>query len=503
MSARKGERYLAGFIIFMAGFITMAYEIAGARVLGPYFGSSVFVWTSLIGIVMGSLSLGYWLGGLLSVRRSDYGLLMILLAVSAFFVLVTAVGNIYILDRVVKYVTGLRWQTIVSVIVLFGPASVALGMVLPYGVKLQVRKVESSGVTIGNLYALSSLGSIIGTFLAGFVLVPVMGFSNVLYALAATLLVIGAPVVAVRRSLLPVALTLVVGGLVIISWVRAMNKTYAYVDTDTMYNRVIIYDTEESGTGRPVRMLRVNDETSSAMYLDGEDDLVFEVLKYYRLVEHFVPGFRSALMIGGSGYAFPKDYLRRYPDATLDVVEIDPGLTDLARHYFDLPEDPRLAVYHEDGRTFLNASRKIYDAILMDAYKSMITIPYQLTTREAVQAIHDGLSPRGAVFANVIASLDPANNQFLHAELATYRSVFPTVLLFAVQYPDPTEEEKKHFQNFMLVGLKSETGATLASGDPEMSEYLSHHYQMDPLPGTIILTDEYAPVEYFASKALK
>ena len=139
----------------------------------------------------------------------------------------------------------------------------------------------------------------------------------------------------------------------------------------------------------------------------------------------------------------------------------------------------------------------------MDAYKSMITIPYQLTTREAVQRIHDALAPDGAVFANVIASLDPANNRFLQAELATYRSVFPHVLLFAVQYPDPTEEEKKYFQNFMLVGLKSAAGLQLVSDDPEMNAYLSHYLPLEAAEGAIILTDEYAPVEFYATRALK
>jgi spermidine synthase len=487
----------------MAGFVTMAFEIAGARVLGPYFGSSVFVWTSLIGMIMGSLSLGYWLGGLLSVRRSDYGLLMLILALSAFFVLLTAVGNIYILDRVVKYVPGIRWQTVVSVAILFGPASTGLGMVLPYGVKLQVKKVESSGGTVGNLYALSSVGSILGTFLAGFVLVPLLGFAQVLFMLASSLVLIAASILAVKRPALPLVLTALAGGLIMWAWIHEAKKTRDYVDADTRYNRVIIYDTQEEETGRPIRMLRVNDENSSAMYLDGEDDLVFEVLKYYRLMEHFVPGFRTAMMIGGSGYAFPKDYLKRYPEASLDVVEIDPGLTALAREYFDLPDDPRLTIYHEDGRTFLNSNRKTYDAILMDAYKSMITIPYQLTTQEAVQAIFDGLEPNGAVFANIIASLDPENNQFLMAELATYRSVFPRVLLFAVQYPDPTAEERKHFQNLMLVGLKADEEVKLTSGDPEMSGYLSHYLPLDPSPDAVILTDEYAPVEFYASKALK
>ena len=497
------SKNLPGIIIFIAGFTTMVFEIAGARVLGPYFGTSVFVWTSLIGIVMGSLSLGYWLGGLLSIKRCNFSILILVLVISAFFVLMTAVANIYVLDRVVKYIPGIRLQTIVSAIVLFGPASVGFGMVLPYGVKLRVQSVKSSGGTVGNLYALSTAGSILGTFAAGFLLVPAFGFTNVLYALPFLLILLALAIMFVRLSLFPVILTAAVSFLAIFLWFRALNKTIDYVDVDTRYNRVIIYDTKDAETGRPIKMLRINDENSSAMFLDTDDDLVFKVLKYYRLIEHFVPGFRSAMMIGGSGYAFPKDYLRRYPNATLDVVEIDPGLTQLAREHFNLVPDPDLAIIHEDGRTYLNRNTKVYDAVLMDAYKSQITIPYQLTTREAVLKIHDALSPGGVVLANVISTLDPSSNKFLRAELATYRSVFPSVMLFAVQYPDPTEEEKKYFQNFMLVGLKSGANIPLTSADPELNAYLECYIDVKTDDRTLVLTDEYAPVEFFANKALK
>jgi len=363
--------------------------------------------------------------------------------------------------------------------------------------------VTSSGGTIGNLYALSTFGSILGTFAAGFVLVPVFGFSNVLFALSGTLILLALVLIYVGFAKGPMIATGITLLLLVIFWVRDFRREINYIDVDTQYNRVIIFDTRDVKTDRPIKMLRVNDENSSAMFLDNDDDLVFEVLKYYHLVAHFVPDFQSALMIGGSGYAFPKDYLKKYPDASLDVVEIDPGLTALARQHFELKSHPKLNIYHEDGRTFLNKNSRRYDAVLMDAYKSMITIPFQLTTREAVQKIHDALTLQGAVFANVISSLDPDNNQFLQAELATYQSVFPQVMLFAVQYPDPTEKEKKYFQNFMLVGLKSKKEISLSSDNPELNNYLLHHYPMQPSDQAKILTDEYAPVEYFAASALK
>jgi spermidine synthase len=238
------------------------------------------------------------------------------------------------------------------------------------------------------------------------------------------------------------------------------------------------------------------------MFTDNDDDLVFEVLKYYRLVNHFNPGFRTSLMIGGSGYAFPKDYLKRNPEATIDVVEIDPGLTRLAAKFFNLKNDPRLTIHHEDGRTYLNRCEKKYDAVFMDAYKSMLTIPYQLSTQEAVQKIYTILNENGAVYANIISSLDEMNDFFLRSEIATYKSVFPQVYLFAVQYPDPSEIEKQYFQNFLLVGLKSNVKPAFTSENEEFQKFLNHLISIEPGAEGIVLTDDFAPVEFYASRAL-
>jgi len=496
------KRYTLETIVFLAGTITMVFELTGARALGPYFGTSIFVWTSLIGIIMGSLSIGYWLGGYISIKRADFTILSWIVLLASFFMMITAIGDIYILDRIVKYVPGIRLKTVVSTIILFSPASIFLGMVLPYSVKLKIENIKSSGAQIGNLFALSTIGSVLGTFSAGFVLVPEFGYSNILYFSSGTLIISSISLIIINRKIVQLIFPGIVITILIIFWSLSFSEKHDYIDVDTTYNRVLIYNTTDRATGRPIKMLRVNDENSSAMFTDKNDDLVFEVLKYYRLAEHFKPGFDKTMMIGGSGYAFPKDYLQRYAEATIDVIEIDPGLTELAKLHFDLPESKRLSIYHEDGRTFLNRTDNKYDVVFMDAYKSMLTIPFQLTTIEAVQKIHDILEEDGVVFANIISSLNEKNNQFLRAELATYESVFPNVYLFAVQYPNPTEKEKEYFQNIMLVGLKSTVEPVLISENPELNGYLQNRITTLLQKDENVLSDEYAPVEYFASKAL-
>lgn len=496
------KKYILEIIIFLAGAITMIFEIVGARVLGPSFGASIFVWTSLIGIIMGSLSIGYWLGGIFSEKQTSYKYLYWMLLLAGFFIFLNAIGHQYIINRIIKYVPDFRLKTTLSAVLLFAPASVFLGMVLPYAVKLKIQTINTSGTLIGNLYALSTLGSIVGTFMAGFVLVPAFGFSNILFALSVLLVVISLVDFIRIREMIPLTVSLILSICILFFWISKHNKKLDYIDTDTQYNRVIIYNTTDPNSGRPVKMLNVNDEQSSAMYLDKDDGLVFEVLKYYRLIEHFNPNFKTSLMIGGSGYAFPKDYLSRYPWASMDVVEIDPGLTELARIHFNLPDDQRLNIYHEDGRTYLNKCDKKYDAVFMDAYKSMITIPFQLTTQEAVQHIYNLLNEHGAVYANVISSLDIKNNYFLRAEVATYKSIFSQVYLFPVQYPNPTEEEKSKFQNFLLVGLKSSVKPKFVSSNDLINQYLLHKYKGNLDFEEQVLTDNFAPVEYYTSKVL-
>jgi spermidine synthase len=376
-----------------------------------------------------------------------------------------------------------------------------MGAVLPYAVKLKINTVESSGLAVGRLYALSTIGSITGTFLSGFVLLPLFGFLNIMYALTGILLVFCFWIFFVDKTKIYLAVTLFSFVMLSSVWIKTYTKEVDYIDKDTQYNRIFVYNTTDKPTGRPVKMLAVNNEHSSAMFLDGSG-LVFEVLKYYHLVKHFNPDFKHSLMIGGSGYAFPKDYLEKYPTATMDVVEIDPELTRIAYKYFELPHDPRLRIFHEDGRTFINRGKNKYDAFFMDAYKSMITVPFQLTTKEAIQNIYDILDENGVVLANLISTLSHKNNAFLRAELATYRSVFPQVYLFAVQYPNPTEKEKEHFQNFMLVGLKTDVKPSLISDNKELNAFLSHLVKINIEEDLPILTDDFAPVEYYTSKAL-
>jgi predicted membrane-bound spermidine synthase len=491
------KKPLLEIIVFVSGALVMVFELVGARILGPYVGTSLFIWTSLIGIILGSLSLGYWLGGKVADKKPSCSIFAVIILFAGLSILFTAVIKDPLLNRLSYRITDIRFLAIIASVILFAPASVFLGMVSPYAVKLKLRSLNQSGRTVGNLYALSTIGSIAGTFGAGFYLIPTIGTNHIVYVISVVLLAIALLIFVLNRKFWgSISSVVFILFLFAMFWLRG-NVNAMIVDVDTLYNRVMIYYATDYKTGKEIKLLRINDERSSAIFPDS-DELVFDYLKYYHLASHFCPGFSKALMIGGSAYTYPRDYLKKYPHASIDVVEIDPQLTELAKVHFGLRENPRLNIIHEDGRTFLNRNRKKYDVIFMDAFRSQFTVPFQLTTRECVGQQYSCLNSGGLVIANIISTLDGINNDYLQAQAKTYASVFPQVLFFAVDDP----QNEKLFQNIMIVALKEAAPPEFTNPDQGLNTFLSHHIQLKLKNDIPLLTDDYAPVEYYANRSM-
>ncbi|MBI4128217.1 MAG: fused MFS/spermidine synthase [Parcubacteria group bacterium] len=523
------KRFVLEFIVFVSGAVVMVLELVGSRILAPHVGTSLIVWTSLIGIILGSLSLGYFWGGRLADQNPRYKVLSFILLLSGVITGAVALLQSPILTLIDRTIRDLRMGSTVATLLLFAPPSVLLGMVSPYAVKLRLTNIGLAGSTAGNLYAISTVGSIVGTFLAGFVLISSLGSTKILWLLALTLVALALLALLLEGSS-PKPLALLFFGIFTLPplWGLYRSTHSRIIDVDTQYNRVIIAERQDFRTGRAIRTLTTGiDATQAAMYLDGSEDLVLEYERFFDLVEHFNPRFRGychpaldagssscenassmnnswipasagmtekgrALMVGGAAYSYPKYFLKTYPEAFMDVVEIDPGMTALARRYFNLTDDPRLTIYHEDGRTFLNRTEKRYDAILLDAFHSSNSIPYQLTTKEAVQRMYGMLNDGGVVFSNIIASLAGTTGKFLQAEYRTYLEVFPYVLIVPVQ--DPADAAR--IQNVMVIAIKSPAKPSLVSADPELNGYLSHLWPRR-LPYMPILTDDFAPVDQY------
>ena len=202
---------------------------------------------------------------------------------------------------------------------------------------------------------------------------------------------------------------------------------------------------------------------------------------------------KRVLMLGGGGYSLPKYALRHYPHMEMDVVEIDPQVTMLARTFFGLQDDHRLSIIHEDARAFLNRSNKTYDVIMGDTFNSDYSIPFHLTTVETARKLYERLAADGVVLMNILASIEGDRGRFLRAEHVTFKAVFPQVYLFPVAYPT----NGMSWQNVMLVALKSSAPARLTSSNPELDELLRHRWQGPVADDVPPLTDDYAPVDRY------
>lgn len=495
------SKYFLEITVFICGAVVMIFELVGSRILGPYFGTSIFVWTSLIGIILGSLSFGYYLGGKMADKKANINILSLIILLSAIFIFLTFIikNNLLLyLQTYLEKINVANIDLILGSLILFVPASVLLGMVSPYAAKLKLNSLATSGSTIGNLYALSTMGSIFGTFLSGFYLIPHFGTNKLLIILSVTLVIVS--LILSTKKLLKIKvfyLFIFIFSLAISNNIGCTITTTTLLDVDTAYNRIWIYNYTDPATNRPTKIMRINNENHSSMFLES-DELVNEYTKYYHLAKHFNSNFHTALMLGGAGYSYPKDFLLKYPEATIDVVEIDPMVTALAKKYFDLKENPNLNIYHEDGRTFLNKTQKKYDVIFGDAFSSHYSLPYQLTTAEVIQKKYNILNDNGVVVLNIISAIAGKKSDFLRAEYATYKSIFPQVYLFPVK----TLENEDEVQNIILVAIKSPITPTFTNDDLKLNSYLQHLWKKEIKTDLPILTDDFAPVDYYIRKII-
>lgn len=478
----------------------MMFEIVGARLLGPYVGTSLYVWTSLIGVMLGCMGVGYAVGGVLADKAPTHRMLGQIFLAAAIAVAYSAFLKDALPQEVGKFVTHLETKTILLSFLLFAPASVLLAMVTPFGIKLTLKDVSRVGSESGILSAASTIGSIFGTMIAGFFLIPFIGSLKTM--LVVSLLSACMAFVFLLRERF--TFKHIIGFL---CWmilvgasmeVHALHASRLVADADTPYNRIWVYQFLDKALGKQVIGLATDPfGTQAAQLVEPSDDLYFSYTRFYRLSELLVPKAARALMIGGCAYTYPRDFLRRFPQARMDVVEIDAGMTQIARTFFGLTDHPRMQILHEDGRVFLNATSEMYDAIYVDAFNTNLNIPFQLTTKEAVSHLSRVLNEDGAVFTNLISAIDGPGSLFFQAELETYRAVFPYVAVFSVENDPRTET-----QNILLVASKKPLALEEASLGEAWRAYEPHLIALDSVERTVpVLTDDLAPTEYYTRQS--
>jgi spermidine synthase len=462
--------------------------------MAPFFGASTIVWANTIGIVLLSLSVGYWLGGRFADRHPRKEGLCALVLVAAVAVGLVPFAADPFLDVSVEALdqvsAGAFIGSLVAVTVLVAPPVVLLGAVTPYAMRLAVKRIEESGSVSGRIYAISTIGSLVGTFASALVLIPVLGTRRTFLAFALSCAAVAVPGIRRRVAIAVPAAILALAALPL-GVIKASpdGRVIEEVETPHQYARAV----EEPDGDRRLELNEgqaVHSFYRPGSYLTGDYWDEFLVLP-------FAAGpraLRDVAILGNAAGTTARGFGRFFPRTAVDAVEIDPTLTRLGRRHFGL-ENPRMRVFHEDARPFLRRSDRRYDAIMVDVYRQPY-IPFYLTTREFFDLAGDHLRPGGAVVVNVG---HPEGELELERVLgATMASVFRTVLR------DPSEDT-----NTMLVAtVGGASPLRLQRSIPALPAELrslgrATAVRLAPrLGGGQVYTDDKAPVEWLVDKSI-
>jgi spermidine synthase len=525
--------------VFVSGAVLLGVEIAASRVLAPFFGNSLFVWGSLIGVVLTGLAIGYWAGGALADRLPAPRLLVGVLGLAALAILAVPLIDEPVLEAVVSWDPGPRLNPLIAAIVLFGPASVLMAGVTPIAVRLRARSLTSVGRTAGRLFSVSTAGSIVGTIATAFFLIPEFGTDQLLGLLAAALLAAVALVAVAERmrvaAVLAAAATIGAGVAAsalapetggTLSEAAAQNWSPLYrlrgsetildardpraaiaqpdirvvYSKDTQYHRLSVVEDADT------RYLRFDNSLQSAMYIDDPNRTRFLYTDLFHLAVAYNPEARNILFIGLGAGSSEKRMLQDFPDMRLHAVEIDPVVVDVAHRYFSVPrDDPRLEISVGDGRRFLAGDERRWDAIVVDAFFAD-AVPFHLVTREFLALAQSRLNPGGVVVTNAIGSIAGPGSRLFRSIYRTYRTVFPTVTVHpAILDGDGGNET---FRNLILVATEQAAPQRVflaqrweeirneAPTAPDLEQaILDRHDALVPTDDVPVLTDDYAPTD--------
>lgn len=489
--------------VVVAGSASLGAEMAASRLVEPYFGTSLFVWANIIGLILLYLTAGYYLGGRLADRYPDSRYLYLITGVAAIgLIAIPFISRpilLLSLNAFATYSIGAFLGSLLGTLLLFIVPITLLGCVSPYAIRLAVKHVEQVGNVSGSLYALSTVGSIVGTFLAVLVLIPTIGTARTLITFGLVLFIVSA--VGFGRRWPWVFLFI---GVILLLIPPAVIKPEPGMITEkeSPYNFIQVIN--DHGT----RLLLLNEGIAiHSVYNPSSHNnpnplahLTRAYWDYVLIAPYFNPlhplnQIHKATIIGMGAGTMAKELSYFYPGLPIDGVEIDPEIIAIGRKYFDL-RGPNIRTIAQDGRYFLRTTHALYDLISVDAYHTPY-IPFQLTTKEFFQEVDHHLTPDGSVVINV--GRTAKDFQLVDDIARTMSADFRAVYLIDVPSPpgtlilntlivannDPTSlsvlaERMSHVHNPVLRALGEEA--------------IRHTVVYHPAPG-LIFTDDHAPVE--------
>jgi hypothetical protein len=471
-------------LVLINGALIMIVELVAARIITPYVGSSSFVWTAIIGVMLGALAAGYaWGGRLADNAKATVGLAKILFFAS--LCVLFAVGTYaVVLDALAKGLGDVRAVSVLGSFVLFAPSAFFMGSVSPYIATrstLHAKRTET-GQKIGSIYAYGTAGSILGTFLCGFWLTSYFTNASILVGVATTLLVLSLVENTTTRSVLKNM------GIFVVTLMTVAQGGGSFIESalykkDTAYSSYAVFDARL--TNGPVRVLATDRFAwQTGVSLSEPQKPAFDYIRAFEDVIASKKEVRSVLLLGGGAFSFTTVAAPKYPAVQFDVVEIDPALTKISAVFFGRVDMPNVRIHNKDARVFTKEAQALYDIILVDVFSSLRP-PFHLTTSEFVELAKSKLATNGIVAANIIGSFDGQYASFPASQAATYAKHFSNVSAYPVTAASSAPRE-----NILLI-------ASDGRDNNLYSKYPEKHIQGKKH----VFTDEYAPVDRFIGHA--
>jgi spermidine synthase len=456
-----------GSTVFITGMAIMVLELVGSRVIGPYYGVSLYVWASLIATAMVALAAGYWIGGRIADRKAhpDYLYGSILLAA-----LLTVM--IPVLRRPILGLTsplGVRLGSLSSAVLLFLLPITALGVVSPYAVRLYARALETVGSSAGTLYAVSTVGSVFGTLLTGFVLIPSLAMDKTLYYLGAVLSLPVAIYWFTRKRYAPATLSVVLalGSVAMASIPQKPPPELARMGIRLLYQKETPYGQLKVIDVAGARYMLVNGTYQGEVELASGRSRAGYAQVIAASCARYTPRAERALVIGLGAGCLPT--MLQELGLTVDVVEIDGTVIDVAQQFFPYrPAGGR--VVRADGRYYLERSDESYDLIFLDAFASE-AVPAHLLSIEVFERCAEMLRANGLLAVNLIGFRTGPDKRAPVAVLRTLRSVFPHTLIWWI----PQLGGRGDFGNVILLASRIELPPFRLPTDTALFDGVPHH----------------------------
>ena len=423
-------KYFLIVLVLIGGMTSLALEMCAERLMEPYFGTSLIVWASLIGLILIYLTVGYLVGGRLADRYPSEQVLCVITAAAALAISLIP----FVSQGILQWsVTGLEQvsvsiflSSLIGTILLFAVPVTLLGIVSPFAIRLLTKEVSQSGRSSGSLYAISTFGSIVGAFLPVLWLIPTFGVRRTLLIFG--VLLFAASLWGLRPLWRPSFLLVVVALVLPLGPLKDIpNLVY---DKESLYNYIQV---TQQPDGTRELILNEGQAIHSIYYANPDTVLTGWYWDYFLAAPYFNVGFTPNKLhrvgiIGLAGGTIARQFTKVYGPVPIDGVEIDPTIVDVAHKYFAMNE-PNLHVHVEDGRTYLATTHEQYDVVAVDAFQQPY-IPFQLTTREFFTSIRSHMSAQGVVAINTGHTTH--DYRLVQAFVNTMSQVFPSVYVFNV-----------------------------------------------------------------------